>query len=225
MISAVVYLIDAIIVGLFCYKAYSISYGNKSDNRFATYIFWATLFIAISFLKSAILIPISINSNQPLLLFWTDFAGRALFYAAAAFSVQIPLYKFFPKSNKTIILSFVTIFIGATLLVYQLGTKNFPFVTDTGIVNWNSGVILTAGMAILLLLPWAITSFLFIKEFIKSKFRSLKPFLIGSGFFLICVGATFQDSASTILLYILFSIPLVAGFMFVLAGMFYEEEQ
>lgn len=225
MISAIVYLIDAIVVGLFCYKAYSISYGNKSKNTFTSYIFWSTLFIAIAFLKSAILVPVSIILSQNYLLFWIDFVGRALFYIAAFFSVQIPLYKFFPKSKRTIIFSYISLAIGAFLLVYQLYSNNFPSISKEGIVNWNAGIVLTAGMAILLLTPWAVASFIFIKEFVTSKFKSVKPFLIGSGFFLICVGATFQDSANTIVLYILFSIPLMAGFMMILSGMYYEEEQ
>jgi len=225
MISAIVYLIDAIVVGLFCYRAYSISYGKKSKNVFASYIFWATLFMTISFLKSVILIPISIILSQNYLLFWADFIGRALFYIAAFFSIQIPLYKFFPNNKKTIIFSFISMAIGAALLVYQLSSNNFPSISKEGIVNWNAGIILTTGVAILLLIPWAAASFIFIKEFVDSKFKSIKPFFIGSGFFLICVGATFQDSANTIILYILFSIPLMAGFMMILAGMYYEEEQ
>lgn len=224
MISSIIYLIGSIVVGIFCGKIYLSNRTKKGKNPFTNYFFWVTLFVSIAFLKSAIIIPIYIFVYSDDLLFWTDFAGRALFYAAAIFSVRIPFYKFFPKSKKTVIFSYISAIIGSLLLVYQLTHRNVPVLSDVGIVNWNADNILAAGMAVLLIIPWAVTSFVFIREFVKSKFSLVKSFLLGLGFFSVCVGAIFQDLSGNIFSYISFGIILVAGFLFMLAGMFYEEK-
>lgn len=224
MISAIIYLIDTIIIGIFCYKVYSIGYGKKANNKFANYFFWATLFMTISYIKSAIIIPISAITNNNDLLFWADFVGRALFYTAAIFSVQAPLYKFFPKSKKIIIVSYIYGLIGIPLLIYQFYIRNAPTINDAGIVIWNPDIFLTIGMGIMLILPWVLTSFIFIREYIKSKFSLPKSLLIGLGFFTVCAGAIFQDAAVTVFWYVSFSIPLMVGFIMILTGLFYENE-
>ncbi len=223
MISGFVYLVNTIILGLFCYKTYLVGYGK--NNIFAKYLFWSSLFITVSFLKSVILIFLAISLSSADLLFWADFFGRILFYTAGAFAVQIPLYKFFPNNKKNTYVSYFWILIGIVFVVFQLLHRNEPFIEGTGIINWGASVGLTAGMALLVLAPWAVTSFIFIREFVKSKFTKIKSFLLGSGWFFVCIGATFQDSAKSVFFYILFGIILMLGFMSVLAGLFYEESQ
>lgn len=222
MISAIMYLITGIVVGVFCYESYLAGYAKNNKNLFANYFFWSSLFISLSYLQAAIIIPISITLSQNDLLFWADFAARALFYIAAAFSVQVPLYKLFPNSKKRIIFSYIFIAIGIALVIYQLFYKNIPLMNMSGIVTWNSDVVLADGIALLLIVPWAAIAYIFIKEFIKSRFSLTKPFLLGSGFFFICIGATFQDLSSAPILYVFFGALLTVGFLFALAGMFYE---
>jgi hypothetical protein len=219
------YLITGVVIGVFCYESYSTGYGKGIKNPFSNYFFWVALFMSIAFLHSVVIIPISITIPHSDLLFWTDLAGRALFYIAAVFSVQIPLYQLFPKSKKTIIFPYAFGVIGALLLVYQLCYRNIPIISSSGIVNWNADIVLAAGMAILLIIPWGAISFIFIRQFVKSKFSLPKSFLLGTGFFLICIGALFQDLSSTVITYIFFGTLLVIGFLFALAGMFYESDR
>jgi hypothetical protein len=117
--------------------------------------------------------------------------------------------------------------IGIALLTYQfLNTNNVarPVINATGIVSWNANIVLIIGMMYLMILPWATTSLIFISESIKGKFSLPKPFLLGSGFFLICIGTSFQDVFSVVFWYVLFGIISMIGFLLALAGMFYEEE-
>lgn len=222
MISAIVYLINSIVLGIFCFKIYSTGRGKKEKNPFIVHFSWATLFMTISFYKAAMVIPIAILNSDANLLFWEDFAGRALFYAAAVASVPIPLYKFFPKSKKVKIIPYIFAIIGFMLLIYQFYHRNIPVINSTGIISWNADIVMSAGMGILLIIPWILISFIFIKEFIKGKFRQFKPLLQGAGFFLICVGTIFQDSVSSPFYYILFSSLAVIGFLSVSAGFFYK---
>jgi hypothetical protein len=219
------YLIASIVLGVFSYESYSTGYGKGIKNPFANYFFWSTLFFSIAFLKSAVIIPIAALYTGSDILFWADFVGRTLFYTGAIFSVRVPLYKLFPKSKKTIIFSYIFGVIGALLLVYQLCYRNIPVISSSGIVNWNADIVLAAGMTFLLILPWAAISIIFIREFIKSEFSLPKSFLLGTGFFLICVSAIFQDLSSSVITYVLFGVLLVVGFLFALAGIFYESEK
>lgn len=79
-------------------------------------------------------------------------------------------------------------------------------------------------MMVVVPIPWAATSLVFFKEFIKNKLASPKPFLLGLGFLLIVVGGFFTDNfINNVILYVLFSATMMVGFLFSLAGMFYEE--
>lgn len=224
MISAIMYLIGGIVIGIFCYECYLTGYGKGVKNPFANLFFWSALFITISFFKSAILIPISALLENNEVLFWTDFIGRGLYYAAAVFSVRIPLYKLFPKSKKTVIMSYIYALIGISLLIYQYIFPNTPTIFSTGIINWGADVVLALGMGVLMILPWAAISYIFIREFVRSKFSLPKPLLLGSGFFLICIAGIFQDLSTTVITYVFFGILLVIGFLLALAGIFYEKE-
>jgi hypothetical protein len=225
MINAIIYFIDSIVIGIFCYKVYS--FGNKKmgNNSFINHFFWVSLFITIAFLKSAIIIPISLYLPENDLLFWTDFIGRGLFYIVAAFSVRIPLYEFFPKSSKTIIWSYAFIVIGILLLIYQFINRNEPTINSVGIINWNADIILSMGMAALLVIPWSVTSIIFIRDFIHSGFGRIRPLLLGSGFLAASIGTVFQDSSTTVFNYIFFGLFLVIGFALMLVGMFYEQKK
>jgi hypothetical protein len=223
MISAIMYLIAGIVIGIFSYECYLTGYGKGAKNPFANYFFWAALFFAISYIQSVVIIMVSTLHSSSDLLFWADFIARAFFYIGAVFSVRVPLYKLFPKSKKTVIFSYIYALIGVVLMVYQIIYRNIPVMNNSGIINWNAGIVLVVGIAILLIVPWAAISYIFLREFIKSKFSLLKPFLLGSGFFLICIGGSFQDLSSTVIQYIFFGILLAVGFLSALAGMFYEE--
>jgi len=225
MFTAIMYLLDFVVLTVFCYKTYTIAFKAKTENKFAKYIFWSALFVDIAFLVPPFFIFAYTIFPQQYLMFLADIVGRALFYIGAVFGVQIPLYKSFPNSKKRIIFSYLAILIGIALLIYQISYNNYPYITDVGIINWQAGAVLTSGMSLLFIVPWAVTSFIFIKEFIKSKFSSPKTFLLGFGFILICVGAVFQDATSTILSFILLGIPLIAGFMLLLAGLYYDKEK
>lgn len=223
MITAIVYLIDTLIVGVFAYKCYSIGYAKGLKNSFANYLFLSSLFISISFFKSAIMIPIAYYTDNPDILFWADFIGRALFYTAAVFAVQIPLYKYYPNNKWRFVFSFIAAVLGIALLIYQFFFRNYPTFQPTGIIDWNSNLALVIGMGYLLALPWIATSYIFIREFVVNRFQSPKPFLLGSGFLFIVFGGLFQDAFSSAILFILFSIIIATGYLMILAGLFYEE--
>ncbi len=222
MITASIYLIDSIIVGFFAYKCYSIGYGKGLKNSFANYLFLSSTFISIGFLKSGIMCAIATSMNNSEILFWSDFTGRALFYLAAVFSVQIPLYKFYPNDKRRFLFSIVAIVVGLALLAYQLFFRNHPIIEPSGMINWDADIILLAGMTYLIILPWVVTTYIFTKEYFASKLRSPKSLLLGLGFFCITVGGTLQDASSTILSFIIFGIVSAIGYLMVLAGLFYE---
>jgi hypothetical protein len=161
------------------------------------------------------------NNNM---LFGIDYTVRILLYIGAIFLVQIPLYRYFPKNNKRFILSYLYGLIGIALIIYQFYVRNTPTLESTGFINWHATIVLNGGLFILSLLPWIATSVIFISEFVKSKFKSLKSSLIGFGLLLFAIGGIFQDLSSNALCFIVFSIISTVGLMLLLAGMFYEED-
>jgi hypothetical protein len=224
MISAISYLINGIVILLFFLRTYRSIPGKITKNPFSFYFLWVTFFYSIDFLIAPIFIIVAIKYPHSNLLFTVDFIGRVLFYIGAIFAVQIPLYKFFPKSKRRFALSYLYGVIGIALTIYQLYVRNVPTLNNAGIVNWHAGTILNIGMAIIMLAPWATTSCIFISEFIKSKFKLLKSLLFGVGWAFICIGAIFQDQATAVFSYIFFSAILTVGFLFTLASMFYKKE-
>ena len=224
MISAIIYLIDGVILAIFFYRVFTSVSGKITKNPFAAYFSWATFFYSTSFLLAFVSISVAIMISNNNILFWTDYIGRVFFYIGAIFAVQIPLYKYFPKNNRRFILSYLYGLIGVALIIYQFTIRNIPTVDSAGLVNWHAGPILSGGIALLMLVPWAATSVIFISEFVKSKFKLPKPFFLGFGFFLVCVGAIFQDLSNNALYFIIFSVILTIGFLLVLVGMFYKEE-
>lgn len=223
MIRVLVYLFLGIVLAILAYKCYSVGYGKRLKNSFANIMFISTAIISLASFKSAIMITIALSTSDNTMLFWSDLTGRALFYAASVFSVQIPLYKYYPNDKKRLVFSYIAAAIGLVLIAYQLINRNEPTTDINNMINFNADAIMIAGMAYLLIIPWAATSFIFIKEFFSSKNVSPKSLLIGVGFLLVTVGAVFQDVFSIISWFVLFSIILVAGFLFVLAGIFYED--
>jgi hypothetical protein len=227
MITAIIYLIDSIIIGLFSYKCYSIGYGKKLKNPFANYLFLSSLFMTIAFLSGFILTSVATYTSNDSFIFSYNIFARILFYISAVFSVQVPLYKLYPNDKRRYIFSYLAGIISITLLAYQLlNIDNLarPAINAAGIVSWNAGIVLIIGMMYLMILPWAATSIIFINEFIRSRFSKPKLLFLGFGFFLICIGTSFQDVFSVVSLYILFSVISMIGFLLALAGMFYEEE-
>ena len=103
--------------------------------------------------------------------------------------------------------------IGIVLLIYQLIFRNTPILSNVGIIDWKADIVMAVGIAILFILPWAAISYIFISEFIRSKFTLPKPFLLGSGYFLICVAAIFQDLSTTVTTYVFFGMLLIVGFL------------
>lgn len=225
MLTAIIYFIDSVVIGLFCYKSFTFRNRESGKNLFAGYFFWASLIIALSFLKSSILITVHIywlKLSGSDLLFWSDIIGRALFYLAAAISIGIPFEKIYPNRSNHKVISYTFLAVGGLLIIYQLIFRNHPVLSESGIVNWDAGFVLSAGMAILFIIPWAITALLFISDFIRSKFTLYKQLLLGLGFLLVCIGAVFQDSSLDISGYVTYGLVLLAGFLFLLAGILYK---
>lgn len=227
MVTAIIYLVNSIVIGVFSYRCYSIGYGKNLKNPFANYLFLSSLFMVLSFSLGFILTLIAAYTSDDSYLFSYNILARILFYISAIFSVQVPLYKYYPNNKKRYIFSYLAGIIGISLFFYQLSHINNvarPIINAVGIVNWNTDIVLIAGMMYLMILPWAVTSLIFIKEFIKSKFSAPKLFFLGSGFLLICIGTSFQDVFSVVFWYVLFGIISMLGFLLALAGMFYKEE-
>lgn len=224
MISSISYLINGIIVSVFFYKTYLSIAGKINKNPFAFYFLCASFFYAIDFLISSVIISFAIYCHNNDLLFVADIINRTLFYTAAVFVVQIPLYKYFPKNKKRFIMSYLYGALGAVLILYQLNFMNEPTINNVGIVNWHTSAILGGGMSILWLIPWIATSYIFISDFIKSKFKLVKAFLIGTGWALMCIGGSLQYISTNTSSYVASSIILAIGFLTVLAGTFYKKE-
>lgn len=225
MLTAIVYFITSIIVGLFSYKCFSAGYGKKLKNNFANYLFLSTLFSSISYLVGGVLVLLTVKTLDKSFLEIYNYLARFLFYTSAIFTIQVPLYKSYPNDKRRYIFSFLVGVVGIFLLYYQyFYTNQQPFINDSGLVNWGTDIVLSIGMMVVVPIPWAATSLVFFKEFIKNKLASPKPFLLGLGFLLIVVGGFFTDNfINNVILYVLFSATMMVGFLFSLAGMFYEE--
>lgn len=224
MITAFVYLISGMVLSLIGFRSYISMKKNK--NPFFAYFFWAISFYAISYLKGAVLVFIAVIQENTILLFWTDFIGRILFYLGAAVLIQIPLYKFFPNNKKRHYLSYIVCVIGAVLVVYQILNKNIPYINyNLGIVNWQADTVLGAGMALMAVGSWAATAVVFFFEYLNDKRKNLKSLLMGLGFVLAVIGGLFQDLAGTIFEFVFFGFIFMLGFVSIFMGLFYEEER
>ncbi len=227
MVTALIYIISSIIIGLFSYKCYSVGYGKKKKNPFANYLYLSSLFITLSYLSGGILTALTAYTYDNKYLEYYNFLARALFYMSAVFAAQVPLYKFFPNDKRRWAFSYLAGLVGIALLYYQYFYTNMqPSINAFGIVNWDVNIVLAIGMMFVMFLPWLATSIIFFSEFIKSRFSSPKLFLLGYGFFLIVTGGFFTDNfISDAVWYIVFSIVMVTGFLFCLAGMYYEDSK
>ncbi len=222
MITAIVYLINGIVVAIISYRVFLTM--KKNNNSLFVYFFWTLFFYSLSYLKGALLIPIAIFTDGNTILYWIDFIGRILFYLGSAFLIQIPLYKYFPKSKNRYIFSFYVCILGLALSTYQLLFPNYPFVNKLGIINWQADSILAVGMSIIALASWVATSLVFGFEYLKDR-KKIKSLLIGTGLLVTVIGGLFQDLAATVFGYVFFGVVLMLGFMVVFAGLYYEGEQ
>jgi len=228
MITAIIYFIDGLILSIFCYKLYHSVSGKITKNPFTFYFLWALFFPAVNAFYSAICITIAIIYPTFISLSLINVTARTLFYIGSIFAVQIPLYKYFPKSRWRYVFSYMFGAVGVALTIYHIvAVSSVPAIGENGIVNWQTDTILNIGMAILVIGPWLASSVIFILEFIRSKFRLTKSLFLGVGFLLVCVGAVFQNSSGPLFTqfwYVFFSVILMVGWLFTLAGMFYEAE-
>lgn len=225
MITTIIYFITFVIVGLFSYKCYLAGYAKGLKNNFANYLFLSSLFISLSYLAGGILTLLSVQTLDDSFIYYYNYVARILFYTSAVFAVQVPLYKYYPNDKRRYIFSFIAAIAGVALLTYQhFYTNQHPTINGAGIVNWDTSIVLSLGMMCMMLVPWAATSIVFFIEFINNKFASPKPFLLGSGFLLICIGGFFTDNfINSVTLYVIFSALMIFGFLFCLAGLFYED--
>ncbi|MDD3035381.1 MAG: hypothetical protein PHO93_00485 [Candidatus Saccharimonadaceae bacterium] len=223
MITALAYLFNGIVVGIFAYKCYSIGYKNGLKNSFTNYLFWTTLLVAIVAFKMSIMVAAAFYNSNETLLFWSDITTRPLYYISSIFAVQIPLYKYYPNDKRRFIFSYIAGALGIALVIYQVFNRNIPTFGANGIIDWHPDLILTTGMGCLMVAPWAATSFIFIREYLTSKSKNLKSILLGFGFMLIVVGVFGQEYTNIVSLYITFNIISLLGYLFALAGLYYED--
>lgn len=229
MITAIIYFIDGVILSLFCYRLYLSVSGKITKNPFVFYFLWALFFYVLNAFYSAIFTALAIIYPSYISLSLINTIARVFFYIGSIFAVQIPLYKYFPKSRRRYIFSYLFGAIGIALLVYQIfAAHDIPVLGKNGVVDLHADMVLNVGMAILVVGPWLASSVIFILEFVRSKFKLIKPLLLAIGFLLASIGAVFQNSSGpffTLFWYIFFSVVLMLGWLFTLAGMFYEVEE
>lgn len=185
--------------------------------------FFSATFVALASIKASFVSAIYIYNFDTNFLFWSDLIGRGLYYLSAVFAVQITLYKFYPNSKKRFLVSFFVALVGIGLITYQLINRNQPTIDANNIINFNPDLVMIAGIGSLVIIPWTMTSVVFIREYIKNNFKPPKPLLIGLGFLIISIGGIFQDVYSDTRLFILFSILLAFGFLFAIVGLFYDD--
>jgi hypothetical protein len=102
---------------------------------------------------------------------------------------------------------------------------NHPYIDKLGIIHWQAQPFLGLGLAIVFISVWIPASYVFVTEFIKSKFTSLKALFLGVGFLLGAVSGFLQDFAFSTLQYLVVNLSLALGFVLIFIGLFYEEDK
>jgi hypothetical protein len=221
MLTMLVYFINGVILAFFAVKVYlSI---RKKSNPYMGYFMGTAAFYSLSMLSYTFLISTAIITKDNIFLYWSDFIGRLFLYIGSLFAVQIALYHFLPKSNKRFLASIFLGVISFFLVIYNLLYPNYPYFDQYKIIHWQASPLLGAGLAFVFVCVWIPASYVFIREFIKSGFTSVKAFLLGSGFFLGSVSGLLQDFSVTTVQYLVVNLALALGFILIFFGLFYEE--
>jgi len=175
----------------------------------------ANIFFILSYL------PLSQNY---ILLFWSNVIARLFLYLSGAFIVQLALYLYFPKSKKRLYVSYLIVLYGIVMFFLNLTLSCRPFIDSLGILNLNSPLWFGFLFIIPLLFIWVSLSFVFLVEFFKSGFRSIKSLVIGFGFLLGAISGAAQDFAKTTLEYFSINMLLGLGFVLIFIGMFIKDK-
>lgn len=221
MITALVYLINGIVMAFFSVKVYRSL--KQKFNPYLLYFLGTTAFYCLSLFAYFFLVLAYLIQHEPHLLFWSDYLGRFFLYAGSAIAIQIPLYKFFPKSKLRYLATLFLSIIGISLAVYNFYHQNQPYLDASGAVHWEADAILAGGLAFMFLSVWIPTTIVFGIEFIKSKFKSLKSFLLSTGFLISAICGSFQDYSRTPFQYIVVNLLMAVGFILIFIGLFHEE--
>lgn len=213
---------DGLILAIFCYKMSKLASKKESANPLSINLYWASFFLTLNLTFSFAPIALAVPSNNIELLYWTDFFARILLYVSAAFTVQVAFYLIFPRINFKVFIFASYAIAGTALATYQLIDRNIPSIGNNGIINWHANPLLAAGMMALLVIPWILLSVIFIFQYIKDRFRSPKPLMIGAAFAMISLAGVFQDLATDAFSFIFCGVILATGFLLILAGLYYE---
>lgn len=216
MYGLLTYLVGTIIVFAFSYRLYVLY--QKEANPFIKYFGFAIFFYGLGELIGLLLLIFYFILGNPALLYWLDVITRFSLYAGSAFMVQLPLYLFFPKSTKRIYATYVIFFIALALLAYNLSLAYQPIIDSSGFVRWDAPLSISIIMAFILALTWLSTSAVFLGQFIKGKYKSVKALSLGLGFLFMAAGVIFQDFATTTIEFSVLYLSLLVGGTLILIG-------
>jgi hypothetical protein len=182
------------------------------------------LFYSASMFAYVFYIGLALYTANNYNLYLGDFFGRSLLYIGSLFAIQITLYNLWPKSKKRFFASFVLGLISLFYIIYNYLNPNHPYIDRLQIVHWEASPVLASGLAVVLFTVWVPASIVFFHQFYKSKFKSLKAFLLGSGFLLGAITGILQDYVVSTVGYLNVNLFLSIGFILIFSGLFYDEK-
>lgn len=222
MITLLVYIIIDLVLIFFAYKLFRSI--KKEYNLFSAYFLYAILIYSLGQTLSVLSIIIYYFSQQAMLLYLVDVIGRLSLYSGSAILAQVPLYLYFPESKKRYLASYLIFAIGLVSFFYNLTLKYYPFIDSAGIIRWETPLSLGAIMGITLICVWLPTSIVFLIQFVKSSYRSMRSLLLGLGFLFATFGGIAQDFGRDSIEYLLINSFFIIGFALVFSGVLINEK-
>lgn len=223
MLSLLMYVIGTLIIGFIIYKIAG-PYKQKK-NPFLGYFLALMIVFGISEILGILLTTLSLLTSQLAYLYWLDVITRIIYFIATAIVIQIPLYLYFPKSKTRYWASVVVLVMGLVLLGYNLMLDYQPMISPSGYIEWNAPFLLSVLMAVTLMSAWLFASYIFIRQFVLDKYKSLTPLFFGLGFFLTISGTISQDFATTNLEFIFIYLSMIIGGFLIFLGFYADKRQ
>lgn len=216
MLTALVYFIATLVL-LYLTFIYARAYQRTRTDL--TLFFTLTLF---SFLFSQVISLIFIGlfyvTKQQAMLYWSDILGRMCAFVGAAFVIQIPLCKAFPKSTRRIYVTWFVLVLGVAASLYGLTLRYIPVVSPEGFIQWNVPHTFLLITNISLFLIWAAVAVIHLYEFEKSNYENLSSFWFGLGFLLSSLSMIDADFITGATALYLVNALLILGVIFLAIG-------
>ena len=167
-LSGISFILDAGMMGLFCYSRYRAYIGNRS-NQITYYYFLASLFVSLALLTYGL--PIFFSDDQGIM---SIFGSTALVLNAIGFSNFFMIALYSRLSSRGFILAKHILYIFVCLLTIGLIVDIPPaFIDPLGIIHWRFGLLVGILAALHMDLAFAANVYLIMDHFYRLKKLSI----------------------------------------------------